>query len=895
MSYSSAIWTLLIPIGLLAMGAPGQDLPAFDLTNPADRAAWQPTHGIAELNGTPEGLQIVIGGDDPYTVGPTVQFPVDTPLWLHIKLKSDVGGRGQLFFAMPNFSAENAVSFDAPAGKWAEAAAPLPSLGPQATLRIDPPGIEGNCVIAGLWFTARVNLAAPEWPAPEAPGLGDDALAVRSGELVLLHDPAKLGALDIQVAGRSVAAGWGHPLLGSAHERTLEWLDLSAGEVSIASDMAGLTVSSKIQDAGGASWQVNWQFKPAAAVAGSIDVAISLTVDQPRELAFAPLMMLYPGLGSYGAARDHGLFAGLEYLDRPDTSSSEDDIIGPGANRQVPDSEKITVPLMTIEDGGRYVGLVWTPQPEVAAVFDSPDRLFGSGANVMGLIAPGSNGLNRDESSLLPYGGLQLAAGQSITLAATIIGGRGRSVVPAVQHYVALRGLPDIPDPGYDKVAYSRLAAGGWLDSGVHVEDQYRHAYWPGNTSFGPHPAADAPIFQRWLATQVDDPALAERLRTAADAAMAEVPVELQGESSVSHVRYPVPPLLTHSTLRMVSRAKERGAGQLGRFEADGRVLYHASEDRPDFGSTHFEPDANGLTAQVVSSLLQVALLTGDPHLTREGLRVLRALDRFHGTAPRGAQTWEVPLHTPDILGSAYLVRAYVYGYELSGDEHFLDEARHWAWTGVPFVYLVPPTEYPVGLYATIPVLGATHWKAPNWMGLPVQWCGLVYADAIDRLARYDDGPWRKIADGIAASGIQQSWPPDAELLQGLLPDSYSLRAERRNPVAINPGTVQAPSIRLFGGPEIYDYHVSRANGLVIHAPGRIKVSRDEPGALDFTVDGWSPQSYDVLVVGLAPAFTATLGGQPVASLELPNAYDQERRALVLRCSGQATLTLRWP
>jgi len=887
-------WLAMLVIMLCAGSLLAQELPSFDLTQPEAQAAWQPTHDIGELSGTPDGLRIVINGGDPYTVGPTVPFPVDTPLWLHVKLKSDVGGRGQLFFAMPNFVAENAVGFDAPAGQWTEAAAPLPSLGPQATLRIDPPGIEGTCTIAKVWFTLRVNLAAPEWPAPEAPTLGPDALRVRSGELVLRHDPAKLGAFELTVAGRSIASGWGHPLLGSASERTLEWLDLSAGEVAITPSAEGLTAVSKVKDAGGATWQVTWKFTPAV-VAGSIHAAVTLTVDQDRELAFAPLLMLFPGLGSFGGERDHGLFCGLEYLDRPDTSSSEADIIGPGSKRQVPDSTKISIPLMAIQDGGRYVGLAWTPQPDVAATFDSPDRLFGSGAHVMGLIAPGSNGLNRDEASLLPYGGLQLAAGQSIELAATLMGGRGDSVVPAVQHYVALHPLPDLPDPGLDKVGYARWAAGGWLDSGIRVEDEYKHAYWPNHTGFGPHPAADVPVFQRWLATQVDDPALAQRLRDAADAALAKVPPEQHAEASVSHVRYPVTPLLSHNAMLMVSRALSRGQGQLGRFEPDGRVLYKQAADKPDFGTTHFELDANGLTAQVVSSLLQAATLTADPDLIREGLRLLRALDRFHNSAPRGAQTWEVPLHTPDILASAYLVRAYVYGYELSGDEHFLDEARHWAWTGVPFVYLVAPTEHPVGLYATTAVYGATNWKAPNWMGLPVQWCGLVYADAIDRLARYDNGPWRKLADGIAVSGIQQSWPADAELLQALLPDSYSFRSERRNPVAINPGTVQAPAIRYYGGPAIYDYHVSLSNGLAIHAPGRIRVARDEPGAIDITVEGWSPESYDVLVVGLAPGFAATVGDQPVTDFTLPNGYDPERRALILRCRGQAIVTLRWP
>ena len=68
--------------------------------------------------------------------------------------------------------------------------------------------------------------------------------------------------------------------------------------------------------------------------------------------------------------------------------------------------------------------------------------------------------------------------------------------------------------------------------------------------------------------------------------------------------------------------------------------------------------------------------------------RALAILDQqaalYANTVPRGAQTWEVPLHTPDILASAHLVSAYTLGYELSGDPALLDRAKYWAWTGVP-------------------------------------------------------------------------------------------------------------------------------------------------------------------------------------------------------------------
>jgi len=105
---------------------------------------------------------------------------------------------------------------------------------------------------------------------------------------------------------------------------------------------------------------------------------------------------------------------------------------------------------------------------------------------------------------------------------------------------------------------------------------------------------------------------------------------------------------------------------------------------------------------------------------------------------PRGAQTWECPLHTPDVLASAYSRAGLHVGYELTGEPALLAQARYWAWTGLPFIYLRDPAGQGIGRYLTPPVYGATSWVAPVWMGLPVQWCGLVYADALFRLVRHD-------------------------------------------------------------------------------------------------------------------------------------------------------------
>src|SRR5204863_2120767 len=99
-------------------------------------------------------------------------------------------------------------------------------------------------------------------------------------------------------------------------------------------------------------------------------------------------------------------------------------------------------------------------------------------------------------------------------------------------------------------------------------------------------------------------------------------------------------------------------------FRPDGSIVYQPPASGTDLSRTHWSREANGLTATHVAAVLERAAFSGDPNLVRAGLRLLRALDKFRDTVPRGAQTWEVPLHTPDILASAYLVRAYTRGYE---------------------------------------------------------------------------------------------------------------------------------------------------------------------------------------------------------------------------------------
>ncbi len=860
-------------------------LPEFDFRTLPDATDWEPTHDIAALTPTPEGLVVEISGPDPYTVGPARDYPVGQKLWMHLRVKSEQAGAAQLFFFPDHPTEENSVHFFVPGGQWHEAIAPVPALGRNWRLRLDPPGRAGACLLERLWFEERVAYPPPNWPSPEPPDLGADPFVLEAGEVVLRHARDRLGAFEVRVAGEPLAVGLPNGLLGYVEGEQPVWTAW-AGAATGDLENGALRMRATMTDPGGAHWRVEQRFAPDGE--GALAVETRVSVDRDREVLYLPLFTLLPGAGSFGTNKTQALFSGLEYLAN-EPSSSEADIRGDGARRLAPDARKITLPFMALAAEERYLGLSWQPAPEWCAVFDSPDRQFHGGGHLMGLIAPGSDGFNRDEGSLVPYRPLRLAAGRTWTVRATVLGGRGESVVPALQHYLSRAGWPAPPEAVPAADDYFALAAHGWLDSRLREGNLYRHAWWPG---FDPMPASDAAVWMQWLAGRVNAPDLPARLTTAAREALTAVgdPTRYDAQQ-IGHVRYPLPSLIFNQVPGNADRAAATARSLLTRFEPDGRLFYHPPADGIDYGSTHFAPDASGHTAQVVKSLLEAAVFAGDETLIREALDKLRVMDQFRNTVPRGAQTWEIPLHTPDILAAAWLVRCYTLGYALTGDPDYLAQARYWAWTGVPFVYLHPPTPGDIGLYATIPVYGATGWVG-SWFGRPVQWCGLVYADALNRLAPCDpDGPWRALADGIAASGVQQTWPADDPERLGLLPDFFRLSAQFRSGPAINPSTTLAPALRYYGAPAPYAFRVFRASGLRLHAPGVVSDSSETPDTVAFRFTPWLDTPVSVFLNGLRETPRLRLNGRDTP-LGAPHQFDAATGRLILRLRGPTRVEL---
>ncbi len=856
----------------------------FDFTRQDTVRLWRAANHVSSVVPTREGMRIAIAGMDPYIIGPARSYP-DAPRFLvTARVWSATPGVFELFWFADGKDPVQSQSVRLPVSKggaWQTVQAALPALPPTTRLRLDPPGTRMHAVVRSLTVEALPALPATRWPCPDLTVL-TGGLTIRSGPLTLRHG-GQYGHFDLRYGDQRMLIGLGDPQIACANGSRVRWINRRQ-TVVYKTDSA--IVSQAVLSDASASWLLRQRFTPGRN--GEILVEASLTARKASRLHYAPLLLVSAFSGPKRYTRQQGLFPGLEYLDAPDTSSSEADIRGPGSWRLAPDQMKVTIPMSVVQAANRWTAVTWQPDTSVCAVFDSPDRVFQSTGHLQGVVAPGGDGINRTGATMWADVPLRMKPGQTISTRCVLKAGEGASVVPALKWYVQRNGLPSSP-PVPGRAEYARSAAAGWLDSKLAEWPQCRHAYYPGSP-FHPTPAIDPAVYLRWLQTQ---PLPASRKRSISRVIQQIVPSVSSKDylhRTVSHVRPPVAPLLFGDIAQAVASARETGYGLLHRFNQQGRVIYQAAPGQEDQGVTHFANHANGLTAPLVEQLLMCAMFSGDWSLRQRGLQLLDALMEYDNTVPRGAQTWECPLHVPDILAAAHLVKAFVTGYRLTGDKRYLQRATYWAWTGVPFIYLRDPASGPIGRYGSIAVFGSTMWDMVNWMGLPVQWCGLVYADALYDLAGLDGaGPWRRLADGITASGIQQNEPLNGrQELVGLLPDSFEPRSQTRNPVFINPGTVQACAMNMYTGIPLYGVAVSRHHGGIVHAPGSVRTLEEGKHHWVLSTRLWPDTSARVLISGLN-RMPRRVNGRPVRRTEI--AADG---VLAVRMTGSGRIRLSW-
>ncbi|HZO83954.1 MAG TPA: hypothetical protein VFC26_01995, partial [Verrucomicrobiae bacterium] len=312
--------------------------------------------------------------------------------------------------------------------------------------------------------------------------------------------------------------------------------------------------------------------------------------------------------------------------------------------------------------------------------------------------------------------------------------------------------------------------------------------------------------------------------------------------------------------------------------ELDGLITGLIRSQRPD-GGWVYEP-ANkeqadlgragdsvlGTCANRASSLLRYARITGDRPAFEAGEKALRFMEMFR--VPRGGQTWECPMYEPDILAAAYAIRAYHDAYRITGDKRWLRHAVYWAETGVPFNYLWSLPDKPMMLGASIPVFGSTFYTH-SWLGMPVQWCGLVYAYHVFHLAEeldrtplsltlnFSPADWKRTVELITVSAMYQQFADGDKI--GAYPDSIT-RFEQRNPAFLNPEDILVNVLALKGHDP--DIKTTRVQSAVISSAADIHNVRIDGDRLQFDLKWFQNESSHTLIKSDKPASIRVNGAE---------------------------------
>jgi hypothetical protein len=477
---------------------------------------------------------------------------------------------------------------------------------------------------------------------------------------------------------------------------------------------------------------------------------------------------------------EQGLLAGLEYLGKGEKSSSNLDIETAEHLRFAPDPLKVTMPLMAFVTDRASVAMTWKDM-QLQPVFATPNFFDGDSDHRMALRGKRVEAVIRLDHSPLEE---------------------------AIRWAVARVGFPPLPEVPRSPEQQEKICLAA-LNGPLKTEAGWGHCV---QANWARQPFADM-ASTLWRLT-------------------GEAPALPRLVPGGAHIPNGVIYFVTGRAQQWLDYQSGQVKGILRQQQPDGSFRY----DGP-YRRGHFEDTASGVCARPAAMLLEYARLTGDRTALRAGVRTLEYMKRFR--TPRGAQVWEVPLHTPDLLASAYLVCAYVRGYELTGEKQYLEQARRWALSGIPFVYLWG--RYPIMVYSTPPVFGATDWRHP-WFGLPVQWVGLVYAYALTMLAPHDAWlDWNHLARGILLSGEQQQYPDGPHV--GLLPDSFALAGQQRRPADINPCALVSLRLVLDG----------RLDSLCVAADGQHRITAPFPTTIrdgEARIRAKAGATYQVIVDG---------------------------------------------
>ena len=605
----------------------------------SDVARHAPVGNNCALTFARDELHVESTGSDPFFELPGPPGGLAEPLVLHLQARFTSGGAGRVYWRTersPNWNEANAQSFTIVRDHgWRDYDVPLTPDSPLVQLRLDP-GEAAGAADVRLLELVPLRLHPLEVVAIES-AAGRVRLDVHN------HDSA---ALDVSCRGQAwkLAAGATTELEFSIPgEKPFEWLSFELTSANLPplvrtvsvirphahSDWKTLNMGPLVArfaaDGSGAQIERDGQVIGFITPLVSCDGVATLRLvqaDQER-LEFAGngvrvriergqqqlqfhIDSEQPCEGPVvrpGGDLEQGLLAGLEYLGRGERSSSTLDIETDEHLRFAPEPMDVTMPLAVCRTASAIWSLMWSDmnlQPWYAV----PNFIDGAPGHRMSL--------------------------HGRTIRATLRISQ-ESLEDSIDRASFGKGLPKLPEEPRSAAAQRALCLAA-LEGPLRGPGGWGHCAEP---NWGRAPYADMASTMFYLTGRV--PPLDNLVPDG------------------SHLRNDAAWLLSGRTKQWRDLRSAEAEAALASQQADGSFRY----DGP-LARGHFENTASGYEAERAARLLDWAWYSGDRKFLEAGLKSLDRLRRYR--TPRGAQTWEVPLHTPDIMASAWLVRAYVRG-----------------------------------------------------------------------------------------------------------------------------------------------------------------------------------------------------------------------------------------
>ncbi|MDR2761295.1 MAG: hypothetical protein LBB88_01685 [Planctomycetaceae bacterium] len=487
-----------------------------------------------------------------------------------------------------------------------------------------------------------------------------------------------------------------------------------------------------------------------------------------------------------------GLLPGVEFIETGDVSSSAVDINPPYNYRGKPNPSWITMQMASLGTDKIAAMLSWK-NTELQPTFHSPNTIDYTEDHRISLVGKSI------DAELRLFPAVDLKSGES-------------AAVRSLRNYVKENGLPKPSASPRNSAEQFKLSLAG-IHGAVQSPDGAAWGY------------ATDPAWQR--RPYADMFSTIARLTS-------RTPLIKEIESGGADIANDAIYFLTENVEQWKSARENSIKSIIALKNPDGSYLF-----RTRFPEVENAATSHGLTAIRTLEVMEYVRFTGNKRLfemVKESLEYLIKCE-----IPRGGFYQDSPLHTPDLLSAATLTWLFVWAYEYSGDQRYLDAANRFAICGLSFVYQWTNRE--TMLYVTIPKLGGSSRGIPVWFGVSQPRAGIVYAYALTLLAEYDKSiDWMQVATGILYSAEKMQFTSGENV--GCLPDIFTIESQHSGLVGINPVAVTILRLSIERRPSTLFVLVDHGDRYV--SPFPLRSSKRGIEAFDVPTD----QSFQVLCNG---------------------------------------------